>query len=94
VRLVPPSVFREREKPLTFRLTEVYLLLSPASEIVRQTALLEAGRVVIQETRGWDDTTNSTVSLRSKEGEKDYRYMPDGNLPVVAIDPVKALLLL
>jgi hypothetical protein len=89
-----PFLERERSLSRSIRLTEVYLLLSPASEIVRQTALLEAGRVVIQETRGWDDTTNSTVSLRSKEGEKDYRYMPDGNLPVVAIDPVKALLLL
>jgi hypothetical protein len=88
-----PFLERERSLSRSIRLTEVYLL-SPASEIVRQTALLEAGRVVIQETRGWDDTTNSTVSLRSKEGEKDYRYMPDGNLPVVAIDPVKALLLL
>jgi hypothetical protein len=89
-----PFLERERSLSRSIRLTEVYLLLSQASEIVRQTALLEAGRVVIQETRGWDDTTNSTVSLRSKEGEKDYRYMPDGNLPVVAIDPVKALLLL
>lgn len=63
-----------------------------ASEVRRQSALIDAGEPVIQETRGFDESLMDTVSSRSKEGEKDYRYMPDGNLPVVRIDPVSALI--
>lgn len=41
-----------------------------------------------QETRGINETTGETYSLRSKEDAEDYRYMPDANLPAMAIDPV------
>lgn len=32
--------------------------------------------------------TGETYSLRSKEDAEDYRYMPDSNLPALAIAPV------
>src|SRR5579871_734183 len=50
------------------------------SEIARQTALVESGTRVIQETRGWDETTGTTHSMRSKEQAHDYRYFPDPDL--------------
>ncbi|KAL7273347.1 hypothetical protein RUND412_003799 [Rhizina undulata] len=54
------------------------------SEVKRQVAVLEAGGVVEGETRGWDAEKAETKRLRGKEGEVDYRYMPDPDLrPVV-----------
>jgi aspartyl-tRNA(Asn)/glutamyl-tRNA(Gln) amidotransferase subunit B len=54
-------------------------------EFKRQTELLERGERVVQETRGWDDTTGKTSSQRSKEDAQDYRYMPDPDIPPVRL---------
>lgn len=51
----------------------------------RQIAVLEAGGTIEGETRGWTLGSTETVRLRSKEGEVDYRYMPDPDLGVVRI---------
>ena len=51
----------------------------------RQIALLEAGGVVEGETRGWSLGSTETRRLRGKEGEVDYRYMPDPDLGPVVI---------
>ena len=50
-------------------------------EIARQTKVLESGEKVVQETRGWNDATGKTTAQRSKEEAKDYRYMPEPDLP-------------
>jgi aspartyl-tRNA(Asn)/glutamyl-tRNA(Gln) amidotransferase subunit B len=50
-------------------------------EYERQTALVEAGDEVVQETRGWDDSKQKTFSQRKKENSHDYRYFPDPDLP-------------
>lgn len=52
----------------------------------RQIAVLESGGVVMGETRGWAIGSTETRRLRAKEGEVDYRYMPDPDLGPLRID--------
>lgn len=58
-----------------------FIMNAVAFEMHRQIGVIEAGGDVTQETRGYDEETGSTFSLRSKEEAMDYRYMPDPNLP-------------
>lgn len=54
-------------------------------EFRRQVDVIEAGQAVVQETRGWDDDSQTTSSQRSKEDAQDYRYMPDADIPPVVL---------
>jgi aspartyl-tRNA(Asn)/glutamyl-tRNA(Gln) amidotransferase subunit B len=56
------------------------------AEIARQTALLDAGHKIVQETRSFDPDTGQTATLRSKEDAHDYRYFPEPDLPPLALD--------
>jgi aspartyl-tRNA(Asn)/glutamyl-tRNA(Gln) amidotransferase subunit B len=55
-------------------------------EIERQTAALDAGDVIVQETRHWDEDSGTTKSMRSKEEAFDYRYFPEPDLPAMEPD--------
>ncbi|KAK0277782.1 hypothetical protein LTR35_009618 [Friedmanniomyces endolithicus] len=55
------------------------------AECNRQITVLEAGGVIEGETRGWTLGATETTRLRGKEGEVDYRYIPDADLPPLVI---------
>jgi aspartyl-tRNA(Asn)/glutamyl-tRNA(Gln) amidotransferase subunit B len=67
------SSFREVEKALNY-------------EILRQGTFSAGATGANNETRHWDERRSITVSLRLKEGEQDYRYFPEPDLPAVSID--------
>ncbi len=54
-------------------------------EIERQTARLEAGGTVVQETRLFDPASGETRAMRSKEEAHDYRYFPEPDLPPLVV---------
>jgi len=56
-------------------------------EVERQTAVLERGDRVVQETRRWDPDLGVTASMRTKEDAHDYRYFPEPDLMPVVLPP-------
>jgi aspartyl-tRNA(Asn)/glutamyl-tRNA(Gln) amidotransferase subunit B len=58
-------------------------------EVARQTAVLTGGGTITQETRGYNDATGKTFSMRTKEEAMDYRYFPDPDLPPIVISAEK-----
>lgn len=59
--------------------------VSIAYEIERQKKILEAGGVIQEETRRFDDKTMTTVLMRVKETGNDYRYFPEPDLPFLVV---------
>ncbi|MBI4044648.1 MAG: Asp-tRNA(Asn)/Glu-tRNA(Gln) amidotransferase subunit GatB [Candidatus Diapherotrites archaeon] len=64
-----------------FRAVETALL----SEDERQRKIIAMGEKVARETRGFDEKTGSTFSMREKEAEEDYGYIFEPDIPVVSL---------
>ena len=62
-------------------------------EAERQAEALGNGEVIIQETRLWDEKLNKSVSMRTKEEAKDYRYFPEPDLTpfIITVDKVEKI---
>lgn len=54
-------------------------------EIERQIAAIETGERILQETRLWEEGSQRTISMRSKEGSSDYRYFPEPDLAPIEV---------
>lgn len=54
-------------------------------EAERQADLLDSGERVVSQTRAWDETTGTTVFMRTKETSSDYRYFPDPDLAPIVV---------
>ncbi len=52
----------------------------------RQIRIAEAGGVIGQETRRWDDAAGKSILMRSKEDAQDYRYFPEPDLKDIVTD--------
>ncbi|MBM3308855.1 MAG: Asp-tRNA(Asn)/Glu-tRNA(Gln) amidotransferase subunit GatB [Candidatus Altiarchaeales archaeon] len=50
-------------------------------EVIRQKGLMQRGGTVKQETRGFNEKSLITTSMRVKETADDYRYIPDPDIP-------------
>ncbi|MBI2076256.1 MAG: Asp-tRNA(Asn)/Glu-tRNA(Gln) amidotransferase subunit GatB [Candidatus Aenigmarchaeota archaeon] len=70
------SGFRDVEKALSY-------------EIVRQQNMVRLGEQIVRETRGWDAVSGVTRSLRAKEGEEDYGYIFESDLPRIVLEKGK-----
>ena len=57
-------------------------------EIKRQTELILSGRKdeIVQETRRYDEATNTTITMRSKADALDYKYFVEPNIPPYKIN--------
>jgi aspartyl-tRNA(Asn)/glutamyl-tRNA(Gln) amidotransferase subunit B len=60
--------------------------MGSAFEIRRQSAELDNGGTVHQETRGWNEQREASYLMRVKESENDYRYFPDPDLAPMVFD--------
>lgn len=56
-------------------------------EAARQARVLDGGGSIPQDTLGWDEGGQKTFLMRTKEGEADYRYFPEPDLPPLDITP-------
>ena len=54
-------------------------------EAGRQTKLLEAGEIISQQTRRWDDIKGESFLMRTKENADDYRYFPEPDIPPIKL---------
>ncbi len=54
-------------------------------KLKRQTEILEAGGIINQETRRYDEASKTTVSMREKSNSIDYKYYIEPNIPPIKL---------
>jgi aspartyl-tRNA(Asn)/glutamyl-tRNA(Gln) amidotransferase subunit B len=54
-------------------------------EIERQIEAIANDEPIVQETRLWEEGSQRTISMRSKEGSSDYRYFPEPDLTPIEV---------
>ena len=55
-------------------------------EIKRQSLILESGEKLYEDTRRFDSETGTTIFMRKKEPNKDYRYFPEPDIPYLVLE--------
>ncbi len=87
--------FRSVEKAIVYELERHIDILERAELLKAEGAtdevLKEKGLKIVQETRGFDETTGKTFSQRAKEDSHDYRYFPDPDLPKLMVSEMFSL---
>ena len=53
----------------------------------RQSAVLDSGGTIRQESRTWNERAGKTMPMRSKADAPDYRFFPEPDLPPLYLDP-------
>ncbi|VEU70291.1 Asp-tRNA(Asn)/Glu-tRNA(Gln) amidotransferase subunit GatB [Mycoplasmopsis glycophila] len=54
-------------------------------EIVEQRKKIMLGQEILQQTKRFDDKTNSNIVMRTKTGTVDYKYFPEPNIPFIKL---------
>lgn len=84
--------FRSVERAIEYELNRHIDILERAeiakSEGKTDQELKDLGLTIVQETRGFDESTGKTFSQRAKEDSHDYRYFPDPDLPKLVINEI------
>ena len=55
-------------------------------EIKRQSLILDSGEKLFEDTRRFDSETGTTIFMRKKESNKDYRYFPEPDIPYLVLE--------
>lgn len=56
------------------------------AEVHRQMDILSKKEHVVQATRRYDETKKTTVLMRKKEGDVDYKFFPEPNIPPIQLE--------
>ena len=55
-------------------------------EIKRKITAIENGETLYEDTRRYDDNTKTTIFMRNKDTNNDYRYFPEPDIPYLYLD--------